>query len=207
MVTWQIFICLSFYASNTVDFFVLSFKGLLYFAGHGYENFGNSFMVPIDAPASYTSEHCLCVQNILTRMQEKETGLNVFLLDMCRKRCERFFQINKLMYQPFLCHIQALFTWHPPHHPRLPTHPIPDRRHRNRHRPWASADYFSTFSAGWRTTDPRRHWVRSLHLTGWIQGRSGRWFADWREAGNGHTGGGLWALMVWFPGIDKDVNI
>ncbi|CAL1593732.1 unnamed protein product [Knipowitschia caucasica] len=60
--------------------------GLLYFAGHGYENYGNSFMVPIDAPASCTSEHCLCVQNILTRMQDKETGLNVFLLDMCRKR-------------------------------------------------------------------------------------------------------------------------
>uniref|UniRef100_A0A8C5EIW2 Mucosa-associated lymphoid tissue lymphoma translocation protein 1-like n=1 Tax=Gouania willdenowi TaxID=441366 RepID=A0A8C5EIW2_GOUWI len=60
--------------------------GLLYFSGHGYENYGNSFMVPIDAPASYTSEHCLCVQDILTRMQEKETGLNVFLLDMCRKR-------------------------------------------------------------------------------------------------------------------------
>ncbi|XP_032429100.1 MALT paracaspase 2 isoform X1 [Xiphophorus hellerii] len=60
--------------------------GLLYFAGHGYENYGNSFMVPIDAPASYTSKHCLCVQNILTRMQEKKTGLNVFLLDMCRKR-------------------------------------------------------------------------------------------------------------------------
>ncbi|XP_034387621.1 MALT paracaspase 2 isoform X2 [Cyclopterus lumpus] len=39
-----------------------------------------------DAPASHTSEHCLCVQNILTRMQEKETGLNVLLLDMCRKR-------------------------------------------------------------------------------------------------------------------------
>lgn len=49
-------------------------------------------MVPIDAPASYTSEHCLCVQNILTRMQEKETGLNVFLLDMCRKRYEGFFK-------------------------------------------------------------------------------------------------------------------
>lgn len=66
--------------------FVLPFTGLLYFAGHGYENYGNSFMVPIDAPASYTSEHCLCVQNIVTRMQEKETELNVFLLDMCRKR-------------------------------------------------------------------------------------------------------------------------
>ncbi|XP_067824250.1 mucosa-associated lymphoid tissue lymphoma translocation protein 1-like [Heptranchias perlo] len=60
--------------------------GLLYYAGHGYENYGNSFMVPIDAPDSYTSEHCLCVQNILQQMQEKQTGLNVFLLDMCRKR-------------------------------------------------------------------------------------------------------------------------
>ncbi|XP_047442202.1 MALT paracaspase 2 [Mugil cephalus] len=75
--------------SAVTEFLLLLDKGvygLLYFAGHGYENYGNSFMVPIDAPYSYTSEHCLCVQNILTRMQEKETGLNVFLLDMCRKR-------------------------------------------------------------------------------------------------------------------------
>ncbi|XP_063997873.1 mucosa-associated lymphoid tissue lymphoma translocation protein 1 isoform X1 [Pogoniulus pusillus] len=62
--------------------------GLLYYAGHGYENYGNSFMVPIDAPNPYRSANCLCVQNILRRMQEKETGLNVFLLDMCRKRNE-----------------------------------------------------------------------------------------------------------------------
>ncbi|XP_078525592.1 mucosa-associated lymphoid tissue lymphoma translocation protein 1-like [Lissotriton helveticus] len=60
--------------------------GLLYYAGHGYENFGNSFMVPTDAPRSYTSENCLCVQSVLQRMQERQTGLNVFLLDMCRKR-------------------------------------------------------------------------------------------------------------------------
>ncbi len=62
--------------------------GLLYYAGHGYENFGNSFMVPVDAPNPYRSGNCLCVQSILKLMQEKETGLNVFLLDMCRKRCE-----------------------------------------------------------------------------------------------------------------------
>lgn len=61
-------------------------SGLLYYAGHGYENYGNSFMVPIDAPNPYRSANCLCVQNILKLMQEKETGLNVFLLDMCRKR-------------------------------------------------------------------------------------------------------------------------
>uniref|UniRef100_A0A8D0HD87 Mucosa-associated lymphoid tissue lymphoma translocation protein 1 n=1 Tax=Sphenodon punctatus TaxID=8508 RepID=A0A8D0HD87_SPHPU len=60
--------------------------GLLYYAWHGYENFGQSFMVPIDAPGHYTSEHCLCVQTILQSMQQRQTGLNVFLLDMCRKR-------------------------------------------------------------------------------------------------------------------------
>ncbi|NWS79477.1 MALT1 protein, partial [Toxostoma redivivum] len=60
--------------------------GLLYYAGHGYENFGNSFMVPIDAPSAYTSEHCLCVQRVLREMQQRRTSLNIFLLDMCRKR-------------------------------------------------------------------------------------------------------------------------
>ncbi|NWY71951.1 MALT1 protein, partial [Erithacus rubecula] len=62
------------------------YAGLLYYAGHGYENFGNSFMVPIDAPSAYTSEHCLCVQRVLREMQQRRTGLNIFLLDMCRKR-------------------------------------------------------------------------------------------------------------------------
>lgn len=64
----------------------LTCVGLLYYAGHGYENYGNSFMVPVDAPIPYHSANCLCVQSILKLMQEKETGLNVFLLDMCRKR-------------------------------------------------------------------------------------------------------------------------
>ncbi|KAG8456795.1 hypothetical protein GDO86_002543 [Hymenochirus boettgeri] len=71
------------------EFLLLLDKGvyaLFYYAGHGYENYGNSFMVPIDAPKPYRSSNCLCVQSILKLMQEKETGLNVFLLDMCRKR-------------------------------------------------------------------------------------------------------------------------
>lgn len=75
---------------NAVDEFLMLLHkgvyGLLYYAGHGYENYGNSFMVPIDAPNPYHSANCLCVQSILKLMQEKETGLNVFLLDMCRKR-------------------------------------------------------------------------------------------------------------------------
>uniref|UniRef100_A0A672IZ45 Mucosa-associated lymphoid tissue lymphoma translocation protein 1-like n=1 Tax=Salarias fasciatus TaxID=181472 RepID=A0A672IZ45_SALFA len=75
---------------NAVDEFLLLLHkgvyGLLYYAGHGYENYGNSFMVPVDAPNPYHSANCLCVQSILQLMQEKETGLNIFLLDMCRKR-------------------------------------------------------------------------------------------------------------------------
>uniref|UniRef100_A0A8D3DIQ7 MALT paracaspase 1 n=1 Tax=Scophthalmus maximus TaxID=52904 RepID=A0A8D3DIQ7_SCOMX len=75
---------------NAVDEFLLLLHkgvyGLLYYAGHGYENYGNSFMVPVDAPNPYRSANCLCVQSILKLMQEKETDLNVFLLDMCRKR-------------------------------------------------------------------------------------------------------------------------
>ncbi|XP_077573269.1 MALT paracaspase 2 isoform X2 [Stigmatopora nigra] len=92
--------------SAVTEFLLLLGKGvygLLYFAGHGYENYGNSFMVPIDAPASYTSEHCFCVQNILTRMQEKETGLNVFLLDMCRKRNPN----DDIVVQPSLLKVTA----------------------------------------------------------------------------------------------------
>ncbi|XP_070765075.1 MALT paracaspase 2 [Enoplosus armatus] len=92
--------------SAVTEFLLLLDKGvygLLYFAGHGYENYGNSFMVPIDAPASYTSEHCLCVQNILTRMQQKETGLNVFLLDMCRKRNPN----DDIIVQPGLIKVTA----------------------------------------------------------------------------------------------------
>ncbi|XP_042303782.1 mucosa-associated lymphoid tissue lymphoma translocation protein 1, partial [Sceloporus undulatus] len=77
---------------NAVNEFLLLLDkgvyGLLYYAGHGYENYGNSFMVPIDAPNPYRAANCLCVQNILRLMQEKDTGLNVFLLDMCRKRNE-----------------------------------------------------------------------------------------------------------------------
>ncbi|XP_056369879.1 mucosa-associated lymphoid tissue lymphoma translocation protein 1 isoform X2 [Oenanthe melanoleuca] len=77
---------------NAVDEFLLLLDkgvyGLLYYAGHGYENYGNSFLVPIDAPKPYHSANCLCVQSILQLMQEKQTGLNVFLLDMCRKRNE-----------------------------------------------------------------------------------------------------------------------
>lgn len=67
-------------------------------------------MVPIDAPASYTFKHCLWVQDVLQRMQERQTGLNVFLLDMCRKRCGLIhkFIISELLYLKYYLNLTAV---------------------------------------------------------------------------------------------------
>nr|XP_033776905.1 mucosa-associated lymphoid tissue lymphoma translocation protein 1-like isoform X1 [Geotrypetes seraphini]XP_033776906.1 mucosa-associated lymphoid tissue lymphoma translocation protein 1-like isoform X1 [Geotrypetes seraphini] len=59
--------------------------GLFYYAGHGYERSGRNYMVPIDAPQPYRPENCISVQNILQKMQERQTALNILLLDTCRK--------------------------------------------------------------------------------------------------------------------------
>ncbi|XP_067871494.1 mucosa-associated lymphoid tissue lymphoma translocation protein 1 isoform X2 [Heterodontus francisci] len=58
---------------------------LFYYAGHGYECSGRNYMVPVNAPNPYRPENCINVQKILCRIQEKNTALNVLLLDMCRK--------------------------------------------------------------------------------------------------------------------------
>uniref|UniRef100_UPI00398E7968 mucosa-associated lymphoid tissue lymphoma translocation protein 1 n=1 Tax=Pristiophorus japonicus TaxID=55135 RepID=UPI00398E7968 len=58
---------------------------LFYYAGHGYECSGRNYMVPLNAPNPYRPENCINVQKLLCRMQEKNTALNVLLLDMCRK--------------------------------------------------------------------------------------------------------------------------
>uniref|UniRef100_H3B7Z3 MALT1 paracaspase n=1 Tax=Latimeria chalumnae TaxID=7897 RepID=H3B7Z3_LATCH len=58
---------------------------LFYYAGHGYERSGRNYMVPVDAPQPYRPENCISVQRILQKMQERETALNVVLLDTCRK--------------------------------------------------------------------------------------------------------------------------
>ncbi|XP_035668198.1 mucosa-associated lymphoid tissue lymphoma translocation protein 1-like [Branchiostoma floridae] len=60
--------------------------GVFYYGGHGYENLGQQFMMPIDVPATYRASDCVCAQMVLKKMQEKSTGLNLLLLDMCRMR-------------------------------------------------------------------------------------------------------------------------
>ncbi|CAH1252722.1 MALT1 [Branchiostoma lanceolatum] len=60
--------------------------GVFYYGGHGYENRGQQFMMPVDVPVTYRASDCVCAQMVLKKMQEKSTGLNLLLLDMCRMR-------------------------------------------------------------------------------------------------------------------------
>ena len=61
--------------------------GLVYFAGHGFEQDGQNYLVPIDAEGgNWTPEEAVCVQAILKKMVGTNVELNIFLLDVCRKR-------------------------------------------------------------------------------------------------------------------------
>ncbi|XP_017261062.1 mucosa-associated lymphoid tissue lymphoma translocation protein 1 [Kryptolebias marmoratus] len=59
--------------------------GLFYYAGHGYEHAGRNYLIAVDAPQSYQTINCVCVQRIMFKMQERQTALSVILLDTCRK--------------------------------------------------------------------------------------------------------------------------
>lgn len=62
--------------------------GLVYFAGHGFQEGGQNYLVPVDADPEWTPEEAVCVQKILQKMHERRPQLNVFLLDVCRKRAQ-----------------------------------------------------------------------------------------------------------------------
>ena len=59
--------------------------GLLYFAGHGFEQGGQNYLVPVDA-GHWIPEKAVCAQKVLKEMNKFGTELIVFLLDICRKR-------------------------------------------------------------------------------------------------------------------------
>uniref|UniRef100_A0A3Q3J4G4 MALT paracaspase 3 n=1 Tax=Monopterus albus TaxID=43700 RepID=A0A3Q3J4G4_MONAL len=58
---------------------------LFYYAGHGYERAGRNYLVAVDAPHPYQPKHCVCVQRVMLSMQQRQTALNIILLDTCRK--------------------------------------------------------------------------------------------------------------------------
>lgn len=64
--------------------------GLVYYAGHGFEQFGQSYFQPVDASEYSVPQECVCVEEVLQNMQEKEPALSVLLIDMCRRLPKQF---------------------------------------------------------------------------------------------------------------------
>ncbi|CAH3028984.1 unnamed protein product [Porites evermanni] len=60
--------------------------GVLYYAGHGFDDGGESFLLPVDADLKYDREHSLRAQEILQTMQTCNTELNLLIIDSCRIR-------------------------------------------------------------------------------------------------------------------------
>ena len=58
--------------------------GLFYFGGHGYEENGKTYLVPVDAPSKWSTECTICADEVLSDMQQANTKLNVLILDVCR---------------------------------------------------------------------------------------------------------------------------
>ncbi|XP_031553377.1 mucosa-associated lymphoid tissue lymphoma translocation protein 1-like [Actinia tenebrosa] len=59
---------------------------VLYYAGHGYEDHGKNYLIPVDADLSFKREDSFCAQEILQTMQECNTSLNLLIIDACRVR-------------------------------------------------------------------------------------------------------------------------
>jgi len=57
---------------------------VFYFAGHGFERGGRSYLMPIDATDSYLRNENMASAEVLSAMQATDAKLNVVLLDCCR---------------------------------------------------------------------------------------------------------------------------
>ena len=57
---------------------------VFYFAGHGFESDGKSYLMPINADEKYECSKNLPANEVLQIMQDKEAKLKVLLIDCCR---------------------------------------------------------------------------------------------------------------------------
>ena len=57
---------------------------LFYFAGHGFERNGHSYLMPVDATDKYHPHENMASSEVLKAMQNTKAKLNVVLLDCCR---------------------------------------------------------------------------------------------------------------------------
>ena len=60
---------------------------LFYFCGHGFEEFGKTYLVPVDADTRWSAQDAISAEYILSKIQQcQTTKLDVMLLDVCRVR-------------------------------------------------------------------------------------------------------------------------
>ena len=57
---------------------------VFYFAGHGFECGGRSYLMPVNATDSYLPNENMASSEVFCSMQETKAKLNVILLDCCR---------------------------------------------------------------------------------------------------------------------------
>ncbi|GAB6023511.1 Mucosa associated lymphoid tissue lymphoma translocation protein 1 [Chamberlinius hualienensis] len=58
---------------------------VFYYAGHGFQRNGLSYMLPIDAESDYGPSQCLSLNYVLDKIQEHNPALCCMILDMCRR--------------------------------------------------------------------------------------------------------------------------
>ena len=59
---------------------------LFYFAGHGFEENGENYLMPIDASPARAASEFMSAQEILREMQLTQTSLNLLIIDCCRMK-------------------------------------------------------------------------------------------------------------------------
>ena len=57
---------------------------VFYFAGHGFECSGKSYLMPVNADDKYECSKNLPANEVLQIMQDREAKLKVLLIDCCR---------------------------------------------------------------------------------------------------------------------------
>ncbi|XP_047133654.1 uncharacterized protein LOC101236630 isoform X1 [Hydra vulgaris] len=57
---------------------------VFYFAGHGFEENGENFLIPVDASPYSRRDEFIAAQEVLREMQLRETALNLCIIDACR---------------------------------------------------------------------------------------------------------------------------
>ena len=89
---------------HALEFFeyllVSGVHALFYFAGHGFEENGENYLVPVDVHEGFSLQECIKAQYILRVLQDHDTALNFLILDMCRKAREESSSAQQSCPQP-----------------------------------------------------------------------------------------------------------